>query len=120
MFTTKPLKWLLAAALASNLVLAQGAPATSGASDQKAAGKPWARGPDKLDINTAAREQLEALGLSSATAQRIIDNRPYRAKNQLVQRGLISRATYEKIREQIIAHRVKSETGARARAESKR
>jgi DNA uptake protein ComE-like DNA-binding protein len=61
-----------------------------------------------LDINTATPDQLKALpGMGDAYVARIVAGRPYTAKNQLTTRGIIPAATYEKIKEQIIAHRVK-------------
>jgi competence protein ComEA len=63
---------------------------------------------DLLDINTATPEQLKELpGIGDAYTKRIIDGRPYTAKNQLVTRGIIPQATYEKVKDQIIAHRPK-------------
>lgn len=60
-----------------------------------------------LDINTANPDQLKALpGIGDAYAKRIIDGRPYAAKNQLVQRGILPQNTYDKIKDRIIAHRV--------------
>jgi DNA uptake protein ComE-like DNA-binding protein len=58
----------------------------------------------KLDINSCTAEQLKALpGIGDAYTKRIIDGRPYTAKNQLVSRGVITAGTYEKIKDQIIA-----------------
>ncbi|MBN9616430.1 MAG: helix-hairpin-helix domain-containing protein [Acidobacteriales bacterium] len=63
---------------------------------------------DKLDINTATPDQLKAFpGIGDAYAKRIIDGRPYTAKNQLTTRGILPAATYNKIKDQIIASRPK-------------
>ncbi len=56
------------------------------------------------DINTATADQLKAFpGIGDAYSKRIIDRRPYTAKNQLVSRGILPQATYNKIKDQIIA-----------------
>ena len=63
---------------------------------------------DKLDINTATTDQLKAIpGIGDAYAKRIIDGRPYTAKNQLTSRGILPVAVYNKIKDQIIASRPK-------------
>jgi competence protein ComEA len=57
-----------------------------------------------LDINSAPIDELKALpGIRDAYAQKIVDNRPYQKKDQLVSRKVIPEATYNKIKDQIIA-----------------
>src|SRR4051794_9785990 len=39
-----------------------------------------------LDINTASEEDIMAVGIEKATAKKIVENRPYRNKTELVSR----------------------------------
>jgi competence protein ComEA len=90
---------LLAAAL-----LFAVAPVFSVAQASKAGTSAAAPASAPLDINTATPDQLKAFpGIGDAYSKRIIDGRPYTAKNQLVTRGILPQASYNKIKDQIIA-----------------
>ena len=57
-----------------------------------------------LDINTATVDQLKALpGIGDTYSEKIIKGRPYSRKDELVQKKIIPRATYEQIKYKIVA-----------------
>lgn len=73
---------------------------------QKSSGEK--RDADKLDINTASEDQLSELpGIGKERAKSIIRGRPWQAKNELVDRGILPQATYDKIKGEIIARQKK-------------
>jgi len=58
----------------------------------------------KLDLNSATREELIKLpGVGDATADKIIAARPFKSKNELVSKKLVSQSEYNKIAAHVIA-----------------
>ena len=80
---------------------AKATPAAKPAATAKAA--PAATGA-LVDINTASATELKAIpGIGDAYSDRIIKGRPYANKTQLVQKGILPQATYDKVKDKIIA-----------------
>jgi DNA uptake protein ComE-like DNA-binding protein len=87
-------------ALAALPAMAATQPAKGHAATHHAA-KPAA---ELVDLNSATNEQLMALpGIGDAYAKKIVDNRPYKAKSDLVHKHVIPSAEYSKIKALVVA-----------------
>ena len=94
-------RWTLRVGLGSVLLLA--IPLCPLAVTVSSAGQ-MSEKPDLLDINTATADQLKALpGIGDAYTEKIIKGRPYARKDELVQKKILPRATYEGIKYKIVA-----------------
>ncbi len=58
----------------------------------------------QMDINSATKAELMTLsGIGTERADAIIKNRPYKRKDELADKKIIPQATYDKIKDLIIA-----------------
>ena len=83
-------------------------PQRRGHSPRRTPPKPQPKAPatkkEPLDINSASADELKALkGIGEADAKKIVENRPYKTKDELVEKKVVPKATYDKIKDQIVA-----------------
>ena len=98
---------LLVAAIASiGLAYAQ-APAKKPDAAKPAATAPAKKADEKkekMDINTASEAELATLpGIGEVRAKAIVKGRPYKGKDELVQKKVLTKSVYNKIKDDIIA-----------------
>jgi DNA uptake protein ComE-like DNA-binding protein len=84
--------------------MAPAMPAASKASDPASHSTASVPKAGLVDINTATVAELKALpGVTDADSTKIIQGRPYADKTQLVSRHVVSEATFDKIKDQVVA-----------------
>lgn len=60
----------------------------------------------RIDINHATLDELlKVPGLTRSWAERIVRFRPYRTKVDLLDKGILSSEVYDRIKDDVIAHR---------------
>ena len=91
------------------LLLAALCLATITSAQTGAAKKAAAEAPKELiDINTATADQLKAVpGIGDVYSKKIIEGRPYRAKNELVSKKILPEGVYNKVKDHLIAKQLK-------------
>jgi competence protein ComEA len=109
-------KLIYSVILAATLVFAMTSVAAQSSSDSSMsakASKAVAAMGEKLDINSATKDQMDAIpGIGKGYVEKIIAGRPYRTKRELVTKKIIPQSLYEKIKDQIIAHHTTATTGS--------
>lgn len=85
--------------------------ASSGQTPPRKAAAPVPEQPSveaRVDINHASLDELlKVHGMTRSWAGRILRFRPYRSKQDLLDRGVVSSEVYDRIKDFIIAHRDK-------------
>ena len=60
-----------------------------------------------IDINSASADELRTLpGIGEAYSKKIVEGRPYKGKDDLVHKKIVPKATFDKIKDQIVARQI--------------
>jgi competence protein ComEA len=110
----------IAAALAVGVAQAKEPPKAPAASASAAASSPAAKPADQLlDINTASEKELAELPkIGDARAAAIVKGRPYKGKDDLVRKKVISKDVYAAIKDKIIAKQDSAKADAKPAAKA--
>ena len=122
--------FLVAALAATGIAFAQkaetpktAAPAKTEAKKDAAPAKADAKKAELMDINSASEKDLATLkGIGEARSKAIVKGRPYKGKDELVQKKIIPQNVYDDIKDQIIAKQdtAKPEAKADAKKDAKK
>jgi DNA uptake protein ComE-like DNA-binding protein len=91
-------------------------PAAPAAAPAKAEAKPAAeKKSEPMDINTASEKELATLkGIGDVRAKAIVKHRPYKGKDELVEKKIIPQNVYDDIKDQIIAKQAPAKADKKA------
>jgi competence protein ComEA len=99
---------ILALTIAAPVLAQPAAPTMPSTTSPSTATAPASKS-EMVDLNSATAVELKALpGVTDSDAAKIIQGRPYTDKNQLVTKKVVSDATYEKIKDHVVAKHRKS------------
>jgi len=122
--------FLVAALAATSIAFAQKAetpktatPAKTEAKKEAAPAKTEAKKAELMDINSASEKDLATLkGIGEARSKAIVKGRPYKGKDELVQKKIIPQNVYDDIKDHIIAKQdtAKPEAKADAKKDAKK
>lgn len=107
------------------ILLALGLTASAQKTPSSSAGKSatagQAQAAEKIDINSASKDQLATLpGIGDVISQKIIDGRPYNTKRDLLTKKIVGQKEYDKIKDSIIAHKAMGAEKSAAKSKAKK